>query len=312
MSDIATETKAYVEMVDEAIKRIETLHGGMTGAMGDWHGLFNQALDALPTPTEIGDVIGQFDEELTNFTNSVPGALFEAIDTCSQEFGKLQNDAMLLQGLWQKGFDSVHGALEALAGHLQHLESDLSQAFTASLGQALNDSMQLLDGAIAPFMASCDQWCGALQGEQLSTFAAAWQHLSDNLAGQHTGSAQQFVESASAQAGQSFEQFVGSALDALSQLGDGLQTSLETLSTHLSGHISEAMQTAISHLIETGVHEMEMALTQALGVATIGEAITAALAGSGVLEIIIPLNMAIDAILRAIEIFKDPASVFGF
>lgn len=312
MSDIATETKAYVEMVDEAIKRIETLHSGMSEAIGDWHGLFDQALDALPSPNEIDDVIGQFDDELSNLTQAIPGVLCEAIDSCSQELGNLQSDAAQLQGLWQKGFDAAHGALETLAGHLQQLESDLTQSFNGNFGHALDDSLQVLDAAIAPFLASGDQWCTALQGEHLSTFTGAWQHFSENLAGLHTSSAHQLVEAASALAGQSFEQFIGSALDSLSQLGDGLQTSLETLSTHLAGHISEAMQGAISHLIQTGVHELEMALTQALGVATIGEAITGALASSGVLEILIPLNLAIDAILRAIEIFKDPASIFGF
>lgn len=311
MSDIAAETRAYVEMVDEAIKRIETQHSGVSGALGDWQGLFDQTLDELPTPQEITDVIGQFDDELTNLAKAIPGELCDAIESCSQEFAKLQSDTAQLQGLWQQGFDTVHRALDELAGSMQQFEGDLTTAFNANLGQAITDCLQLLDQAVTPFLASGDTWGAALQGEQLATFGSAWQHFSDNLAGQHTGSAQQFVEDAGGQATQAFEHFVDSAVKVLSELGDGLQDSLETLSTHLSGQITDTLQSAIEQLIQTGVHELQLAIVEAVGAATIGEAITGALASSGVLEILIPLNLAIDMILRAIEIFKDPTSIFS-
>ena len=312
MIDLAAETKAYVEIITEAEHRIEALQGELMDSLGQWDQLFAQAFEDLTQPQDIAAELGQFDHELEQVTQAIQTTLCAELTGCESELGNYATMAGHLQEQWGAEVEGVHSALAALTTQLGQLQGDLEHNLTDGLAATLAHCQQLLAEAVQPFVDSGEQWMSELQGSLNQSFGQAWQEFSQALSSEHSATAQQFIDAASGDAGAAFQQFVESALAALGDLSTGVGASMEALSSHVGDHVSQGLQEAIQNIINTAVHEMSIALAEAIGIATVGEAITTAMAGSGVLEVLIPLNRAIEAILRAIEIFKNPTSLLGF
>jgi hypothetical protein len=312
MSDLATETQAYVDMVNEATRQIETLHGEISDAVGSWDDLFAAPIAALPDPVQIDDQIAGFDQGLTELGQAFHDTLCNAIEACETEFGGLETTVTVLQSAWDAQIGALHTELGSLAAQIGGHQQDLTKALTDELAAILIQSRDLFNSAIEPFVANAVDWIGELQGVLEVNYAAAWQAVTSALGGEHSGNSQQFVEAASGEAGQSFQAFLDSTVAALGDLGAGIGDSLEALSGHLGDSVSKMLDEAIRSIIASAIDTFKDTILEAIGVATIGQAITDALAVSGVLEVLIPLNLAIEAILRAIEIFKNPGSALGF
>lgn len=312
MSDLATETQAYVDMVNEATRQIETLHGEISDAVGSWDNLFAEQIAALPDPVQIDDQIAGFDQGIADLAQAFHDTLCAAIEACETEFGGLESAATALQSAWDVQVGALHTELGSFATELGNLQQELTDALTEGLAAVLIQGRDLFDSAVNPFVGNGTHWIGELQGVLEANYAAAWQAVTSALGGEHSGNSQQFVESASGAAGESFQAFLDATVAALGDLGAGIGDSLEALSGHLGDSISKMLDEAIQGIIATAIDTFKDTILEAIGVATIGQMITDALAASGVLEVLIPLNLAIEAILRAIEIFKNPGSALGF
>lgn len=312
MSDLATETQAYVDMVNEATRQIETLHGEISGAVASWDGLFAEPIAALPDPEQIDDQIAGFDQGMTDLGQAFHDTLCSAIEACEAEFGALETAATALQSAWDSQVGALHAELGKLATQIGTHQQDLTEALTEGLAAVLIQGRDLFDSAVNPFVGNGTHWIGELQGVLEANYAAAWQAVTSALGGEHNGNSQQFVEAASGAAGESFQAFLDTTVAALGDLGAGIGDSLETLSGHLGDSVAKMLDEAIQSIIATAIDAFKETILEAIGVATIGQLITDALAASGVLEVLIPLNLAIEAILRAIEIFKNPGSALGF
>jgi len=312
MSDLATETQAYVAMVNEATRQIETLHGEISASLGDWDDLFADPVAALPDPVQIDDQLAGFDQGIADLAQAFLVTLCAALDACETEFGELESAATALLSAWDAKVGALHSELGSFVNQLGNHQQELTEALTQGLAAVLIQGRDLFDEAVNPFVGNGTHWIGELHGVLEANYTAAWQAVTSALGGEHRSNSQKFVEAASGAAGESFQAFLDATVAALGDLGAGVGDSLETLSGHLGDSISKMLDEAIQGIIATAVDTFKDTILEAIGVATIGQAITNAMAASGVLEVLIPLNLAIEAILRAIEIFKNPGSALGF
>lgn len=312
MSDLATETQAYVDMLDEAQKTIETVHGQISATIDQWDGLLGTAMTPLPEPGSIDSDIALLDQAVSELEKMLDNTLGVAIEACVDEIGNLESALSGLQATWTAVAASLQSQLSTLAAQVAQHEADLTSAVTLGLVAALQDARQKFDQAAAPFISHGQLWTQELQGTLTQDFTEAWQSLTEALQGTHSANAQQFIQAAGSDATQAVQVLLDSAVGWLGSLGSQVEQSLEMLSGHLGNHVSQALGEMVEAVISTGVTALSDSILEALGVVTIGQYITEALAGSGVLEVLIPLNLVIEAILRAIQIFKDPMSVLGF
>ena len=107
MSDLAAETKAYVEIITEAEHRIEALQGELMDSLGQWDQLFAHAFEDLTQPQDITAELGQFDHELEQITQAIQTRLCAEVTVCESELGNYTAMAGDLQQRWSAEVDGL-------------------------------------------------------------------------------------------------------------------------------------------------------------------------------------------------------------
>lgn len=311
MSDVEAETNAFIALVTEADHKLETAYGEIMGGLGQLEALFAAPLAAAPLPAEIDDIAGHFDADIAQIGQLFHDSLALEISNAQKDLAQFDEAVHALVSSWTSQITDTETTLTHLFEKIAEIEARLHDSVADMFVPAMAHAQELLEGAASTLATTGGDWATALHGDLLAGFNQAWQELSDHVAGQHTDTAHSLIAAAHDHAGGSVSHLIEQVTASIGDFGNEAQQALSTLASHVGQDVQDKMTEALHHVAETAVKEMLHMVGHAIEVATIGEMVTTAMASSGVLEILIPLNAAAEAILRAIEIFKNPLSLFS-
>jgi hypothetical protein len=227
-----------------------------------------------------------------------------------KDLAHFDDAAHALVASWTSQVTDTETVLTHLFEKIVEIEARLHDSVAEVFVPALAHAQEVLEVAANTLATTGGDWTTALHGDLLAGFNHAWQDLSDHVTGQHSDNARSLIEAAHDHAGGSVGHLIEQVTASIGDFGNEAQQALSALASHVGQDVQDKMTEALHHVAQTAVKEMLHMVGHAIEVATIGEMVTTAMASTGVLEILIPLNAAAEAILQAIHVFKNPLSLF--